>query len=165
MKKCKEILKSFSLQDNYPCCLWHLDHCTFSFENIHNVAWRLGKFYLYYVLFLTFLEKGYCWPKYLEIFCIKKINTINFFFQFSPWRNFVLATKEKNSHALSEYIKVKYIRDNINFWYIFMDGLFHQFLEDFWKIFGLVYCQVLFKYICFVFNRFSPYIYVQNILK
>ena len=29
------------------------------------------------------------------------------------------------------------------FWYIFMDMLFHWFLKDFWKIFELVYCQVL----------------------
>ena len=39
---------------------------------------------------------------------------------------------------------------------IFMDALFHWFLEHFWKIFCLVYSQVLFKYISFVFNRFSP---------
>ena len=29
------------------------------------------------------------------------------------------------------------------FWYIFMDMLFDWFLKDFWKIFELVYCQLL----------------------
>ena len=36
----------------------------------------------------------------------------------------------------------------------FMNVLFHRVLEHFWKIFDLVYCQVLLKYISFVFNRF-----------
>ena len=57
-------------------------------------------------------------------------------------------------HASSEYRKVKYIRDNVLFWHIFMDVLFHRLFKHFWKIFDLVYCQVLFKYISLVFNRF-----------
>ena len=44
----RKFWKISSLQDYYSRCLWHLDHCTFSFEkvssNIHSVAektWKL----------------------------------------------------------------------------------------------------------------------------
>ena len=62
--------------------------------------------------------------------------------------------RTKIAHASSEYRKVKCVRDNVLFWYIFMDVLFHRFLKHFWKIFDLVHCHVFFEYISFAFNRF-----------
>ena len=57
---------------------------------------------------------------------------MKFFFNF-PFKE-ILSERQRTkiAHASSEYRKVKCVlRDNILFWYIFMDVLFHRFLEHF----------------------------------
>ena len=80
------------------------------------------------------------------------------FFQFSSWRNFVLTTKEKLLRLHPPNIKM---HKGQRYFLVHFNGRAISLvltLEHFQKIFGFLYCQALFKYISFVFNRLFPII-------